>query len=47
MTWVIPRYNCLRRAKFEAGDYDNALLLVDGGYALTSYMMPPLEIRKS
>lgn len=35
--------NSYRRAKFEAGEYGNSLLLVDGGYATTSYMMPPLE----
>lgn len=35
--------NCIRKARFEAGNYDNALLLVDGGYTLTSYMLPPLK----
>lgn len=35
--------NCYRKAKFEAGEYGAAILLVDGGYASTSYSMPPLE----
>ncbi|CAK1587254.1 unnamed protein product [Parnassius mnemosyne] len=35
--------NCCRKAKFEAGDYGEGILLVDGGYAATSYSMPPLE----
>lgn len=37
--------NCYRKAKFEMGSYGNALLLVDGGYASNTYMMPPLENR--
>ncbi|KAI8420656.1 hypothetical protein MSG28_007895, partial [Choristoneura fumiferana] len=35
--------NSCIKAKFESGHYGNALLLVDGGYATTSYTMPPLE----
>lgn len=35
--------NSYRKAQFESGTYGNALLVVDGGYASTQYMMPPLE----
>lgn len=35
--------NCYRRAMFEEGRYEDAVLLVDGGYACCPYMMPPLE----
>lgn len=35
--------NCYRKAKFESGCYGNSLLVVDGGYASKSYMMPPLD----
>ncbi|XP_026740914.1 putative nuclease HARBI1 [Trichoplusia ni] len=35
--------NSCIKSKFETGQYGNALLLVDGGYASTSYMMTPLE----
>ncbi|XP_047511710.1 putative nuclease HARBI1 [Pieris napi] len=35
--------NCCRKAKFEAGEYGEGILLVDGGYAATFYSMPPLE----
>ncbi|XP_047019526.1 putative nuclease HARBI1 [Helicoverpa zea] len=34
--------NSVIKAKFEDGCYDNSILVVDGGYASTSYMMPPL-----
>lgn len=35
--------NSVRKAHFEAGCYGNALLVVDGGYAVKSYAMSPLE----
>ncbi|XP_046975193.1 putative nuclease HARBI1 [Vanessa cardui] len=35
--------NSYRKAKFDSGCYDNAVLVVDGGYATTPYMMTLLE----
>ena len=35
------RFSTIRM--FESGHYRDAVLLVDGGYASTHYMMPPLE----
>ncbi|CAF4944265.1 unnamed protein product [Pieris macdunnoughi] len=35
--------NSIIKVKFEDGCYGDALLVVDGGYASTSYMMAPLE----
>lgn len=34
--------NSVRKARFEAGQYGDALLVVDGGYASKSYAMTPL-----
>lgn len=35
--------NCYRKAMFEQGRYDNAVLVGDGEYASKSYMMTPLD----
>lgn len=35
--------NSIIKVKIEDGCYGDALLVVDGGYASTCYMMPPLE----
>lgn len=35
--------NSYSKAQFESGKYGEALLVVDGGYASTAYMMPPIE----
>lgn len=35
--------NSFRKAQFEAGSYGDAVLVADGGYASTPYMMTPLE----
>lgn len=35
--------NCYRRALFEQGQYGNALLVGDAGYACNNYMMTPLQ----
>ncbi|XP_046733788.1 putative nuclease HARBI1 [Diprion similis] len=35
--------NSRTRALFEAGTFDDAIILGDGGYALRSYLMTPLQ----